>query len=147
MRKGEFPLIFIIEDNPLFLKMIEENLKKNKLSNFKSFTNVEDCIDDIYANPDIVIMDYELGNMDGLDLINMIKNRISNPYMIMLTQSEDIGIALKALQGGAYDYIHKDEISFKLLKSIIEKIIEDHNAGVYNTTNTDMTGFKRFLKT
>lgn len=147
MRQDKFPLIYIIEDNPLFLKMIEEHLKQNNLSNFRSFDNADNFVKELYLKPDIVVMDYELGESNGIELLNKIKNRIEQIYIIMLTNSEDIGIALQALQGGAYDYVHKDELSFKLLKYIIDKIVNEHNAGNFQTTNNEMTGFKRFLKT
>ncbi len=146
MREGKYPLIFIIEDNPLFLTMIEEHLSLNNLNNFKSFQTGDECIDQLHLHPDIVIMDYELGDTDGIQLLNTIKNRIDNIYVIMLTTSEDIGIALKALQGGAYDYVHKDELSFKLLKYIIAKIIADNKSGIFNASNIEMTGFKRLLR-
>ncbi|NOZ47465.1 MAG: response regulator [Chlorobi bacterium] len=147
MASNEFPLIFIIEDDTLFLKMIEEHLKLNDFKNTKSFTSGKDCIEELYYNPDIVIMDYHLDDIDGIELLRKIKKHNTHTYVIMLTISDEIEIALMALQNGAYDYIHKDEISFRLLKSLIEKILDDHKKGIFSKTNEDMTGFKRFLKT
>jgi len=143
---ANFPLIFIVEDNPLFLKIVEEHLKLNNYNNIESFTNADECISNLHHKPHILIIDYELGTTNGLKLLNKIKNRQKQSYVIMLTKSDDVGIALEALQGGAYDYIHKDELSFRLLKTVIDKIINEYKVGIFNNTNEDMTGFKRFLK-
>ena len=147
MSEGVFPLIFIVEDDELFLKMVEEHLKINKLNHTKSFLSGEECLENLLFNPDIVIMDYELGQKNGIELMRKIKEYDENICVIMLTKSDELEVALQALQEGAYDYIHKDEISFRLLKSLIDKIIKDHKKGIIETTNTEMTGFKRFLKT
>ena len=146
LTKSSFPLIFIIEDNKLFLKMVEEHLRLNELTNVKSFTNSKECLDSLYYNPDIIILDYELPETNGLNMLQKIKRTIPDVYVIMLTSSAKLDIALEALKAGAYDFIHKDELSFRLLKSVIQKILNDHKAGKKQDNNFDLTGFKRFLK-
>ena len=79
--KNNFPLIFVIEDNELFLKMIEEHLKLNNLSNIKSFTNGEDCLQYLYYKPDIIILDYELTDINGIEMLKKIKKSIPEVYV------------------------------------------------------------------
>jgi len=70
-------------------------------------------------NPDIVITDYQMPGMDGLEVLDAI--RLSNPSLpvIILTAHGDVALTIKSMQAGAYDYLDKP-IQINELLSIIE---------------------------
>lgn len=69
---------------------------------------------------DIVLLDYMLPNGTGLDLLEEVKGTPS----VMITGSGDEAVAVKAMKGGAYDYLIKDHTGYlELLPTTIEKAL------------------------
>ncbi|TDT70549.1 two-component system alkaline phosphatase synthesis response regulator PhoP [Hypnocyclicus thermotrophus] len=61
-------------------------------------------------NPDLIVLDLMLPNLDGINLTEMIRKmpeKYGNPYIIMLTAKTEIEDVLKGLDIGADDYMKK----------------------------------------
>lgn len=58
-------------------------------------------------NYDLVISDYDMPNLDGMKLIETIKNKNLNIPVIMITASKKDDVEEKALSYGAVDFIKK----------------------------------------
>lgn len=126
--------IFLVEDNSLYLKALEQHLKANATNGtpIRTFTNGEDCLKNMALKPKIVVLDYflntrSLGAMDGLDVLKRIK--ITNPetMVLMLSSQDSIKVATDTIKYGAFDYISKGENAFLRIQNginNIEKIIE-----------------------
>src|SRR6185369_17835325 len=56
---------------------------------------------------DLCICDYRLGDMDGMDMIEKIRNINPSLPVIMITGYSDTRIAVNAIKAGAIDYITK----------------------------------------
>jgi len=57
--------------------------------------------------PEVVVLDYKLPGMNGIKVLNKIKEIERETVVIMITAYGEISCAVKALKGGAYDYITK----------------------------------------
>jgi DNA-binding NtrC family response regulator len=57
--------------------------------------------------PDVVLLDIDLPDRDGLDLLEELLARPCAPPVIMLTGYGDVQFVKRAIQAGAYDYILK----------------------------------------
>ncbi len=69
---------------------------------------------------DIILLDYRLGECDGLEVIEKFKNDGIHTPVIFLTGQGNEEVAVEALAKGAYDYFTKDNItSDRLVQSII----------------------------
>ena len=75
---------------------------------------------------DILLLDYRLGDGNGIDLIEWIRNKEIDTPIIMITSTEDVSLAVKAIKMGAYDYICKTEESFSRLPVLIKKAINEY---------------------
>jgi DNA-binding response OmpR family regulator len=115
------PLVFVVEDDPVYSKVIERNLTKNGHTNLKLFVSGEDALDSINDNPDFVLLDFSLGGLNGLDTLQKIKAKKSNSKVVVLTGVTDEALAAKCLANGALLYIEKNDHSF-------DPIIEHLNA-------------------
>lgn len=57
--------------------------------------------------PDIVLLDIDLPDGSGLDVLNEIKESNPDTIVVMITGNVDVGNSVAALRGGAHDFIGK----------------------------------------
>jgi serine/threonine protein kinase/CheY-like chemotaxis protein len=70
-------------------------------------------IDDNYdlAKHDVMLLDYVMGEADGLDWLRRLKRRADCPPVIFLTGAGSEQVAVLALKNGAVDYLRKHDLS------------------------------------
>ena len=111
--------IYLIDDDVFFNKTLGTYLKKQNFE-VSAFFNAESFLDAYKkgGKPDLVVTDYRLPNLNGLDLIKQLK--ISNPNLpvILITSYSDVKIAVKSIKLGAYEYITKPLIPDEFVKII-----------------------------
>jgi DNA-binding NtrC family response regulator len=75
---------------------------------------------DVYAReqPDIVLLDVGLPEMDGVAVLEKLKEIDGEAVVIMVTAVEDVKTIVKAVKRGAYDYLVKPVDSHELLLTI-----------------------------
>ncbi|MFY9153609.1 MAG: response regulator [Prolixibacteraceae bacterium] len=122
MQNKKNPLIFVVEDNQMYNKLVVSYLKTNKLTNVESYLSGEEALKNMDKNPDIVIQDYLLEGMTGIEVL--IKSKKTNPDVefIFLSGQDSIDIAINSMKYGAYDYIVKDQMALQKLVNKIQKI-------------------------
>ena len=72
------------------------------------------------SNPDVVLMDIEMPNVDGISGVGKIKKVFPQIRIIMQTVFEDEGKIFASLQAGADGYILKNASAEKIIQSIRE---------------------------
>jgi len=82
--------------------------------------------------PNLIIADYRMPGMNGLELLNAVKTSLPDTEVIIITAFGTIDVAVKAMQQGAWDFITKpfsaEELSVKVnrtLKVIRQRIEAD----------------------
>ena len=68
--------------------------------------------------PALTISDIALGQMDGIELLDRIKQLDSEALVIMITAYSSVETAIAALRKGAYDYITKPFINEDILQTV-----------------------------
>jgi DNA-binding response OmpR family regulator len=98
--------ILIVDDEPLYLRLLEESLKLEKYSVAKA-ENGEEALQVVAAqDPDLVVMDVMMPDMDGFTACKRIRE-FSNVPIIMLTSKAAERDRVMGLDLGADDYIVK----------------------------------------
>ncbi len=69
-------------------------------------------------SPGVVVTDIALGRMDGIELLDRIKQLDSEAMVIMITAFSSVETAIAALRKGAYDYITKPFINEDILQTV-----------------------------
>ncbi len=71
---------------------------------------------------DLVLMDYKLGDMKGMDVIEMMAGK---PPFILITGSGSEDIAARAIHNGVYDYVIKDDdrVYLSMLPATIDNVL------------------------
>jgi DNA-binding NarL/FixJ family response regulator len=70
--------------------------------------------------PDVVLMDINLGGMDGIECVRRLKTQMPEAQVLMLTVFEDTEKIFSALAAGASGYLLKRMSPKKLLEAIAE---------------------------
>ena len=119
MQNNKNPLIFVVEDNQIYNKLVVSYLKTNKFTNVESYLTGEEVLKNMHKNPDIVIQDYLLDGMTGIEVLIKAKKISPNVEFIFLSGNDNIDIAINSMKYGAYNYIVKDQ---QALQKLVEKI-------------------------
>lgn len=122
--KKKYPLIFVVEDNKSYSKIVEHHLKNNGYENLMTFTSGEDCLNELDSKPDIIIQDYKLQGISGLNVLQRVKKIYPFTEFIFLSAQDSIEIAVSSIKSGAFDYIVKDEVALQRMIQKIENIIK-----------------------
>ena len=120
--------LFLVDDDPVFLKLLEIQFLEHKGFTIETFNTGELCIENLYQNPDIIILDYQLNSvkksaMTGLKTLAKIKNLDNALPVIMLSSQDKIEVAVDCLHNKAIDYVVKNETAFMRLQKIIANIL------------------------
>jgi len=122
MQNTKNPLIFVVEDNQMYNKLVVSYLKTNKFTNVESYLTGEEVLKNMNKNPDIIIQDYLLDGMTGIDVLIKAKKTNPNVEFIFLSGNDNIDIAINSMKYGAYNYILKDQMALQKLVEKIRKI-------------------------
>ena len=116
------PLIFVVEDNIAFGQVVEHYLIANDYVNVRLFVSGEECLKCLHLKPDIVIQDYKLQGISGLNVLKRAKKILPDTEFIFLSGQDDVDIAVNTMKFGAFDYIVKNDVALQRLLQKIENI-------------------------
>ncbi len=99
--------ILLADDDPVFLRLLPTQLAKKDLEistavNGRSVLNILERRDF-----DVVILDVDLPDISGIEVLKTIRMSRSGPEVIILTGDTSLETGLAAMRLGAYDYITK----------------------------------------
>ena len=77
---------------------------------------------------DLVLLDYRLGDEDGLQYLRRFRRVPKFPPVIMLTGAGNERLAVEAIKQGATDYISKLEMSHAVLTRAMEEALDARGA-------------------
>jgi len=114
--------ILIVDDEPFNLDLLEQELTDQGYL-------IERAVDGRQAlkqvdsyQPDLVLLDYLMPDMNGLEVLKEIRKREDDIPVIMLTAHGTIERAVEAMKEGAYDFIPKpfepDHIALTVRKAL-----------------------------
>ena len=114
--------LLVVEDQELERKSIMQLLKREGFQVFGA-ENADKAIGYVGENIDVVLSDLHMGDVSGLDLLTLWKQKQPETHFIVVTGHSSIDSAVEAIKKGAYDYITKpvnpDELIL-LIKRAIE---------------------------
>ena len=119
--------LFLVDDDALFLKQLEIELKQHADFEIETFATGELCVANLTKGPDVIILDYHLDGIDknamnGIDTLDRIKAFNSDIPVIMLSSQDKIDVAVNCMHHRAYDYVVKSETAFMRLQKTITSI-------------------------
>ena len=111
--------VLIVEDHPIFSKGLA-----SLIGSQQAFAVCGEAADRASAfaayekeQPDLVIVDLNLGGDDGLEVVKDIHTRNKDTAILVLSMHDEKYYAERALKAGARGYIMKEESSSKVLEA------------------------------
>jgi DNA-binding NarL/FixJ family response regulator len=120
--------IYLVEDDTIYAEFIRKMLGQNSNYKISLFTSAEDALPPISQTlPDVLIVDYKLPGMTGIELYGKIKSKITeDTKVIMMSAIDDGNMVLSFIQKGVRDYVIKDENVIDSLRAILDGQEDDY---------------------
>ncbi len=99
--------ILIVDDEPFIRLVLHEALRSWGYETLEAGTVAEATKIFEEEEPSVVLLDIELPDGSGLDVLTRIKAKSPDSIVIMVTGSVDVPNTVSALRGGAHDFIGK----------------------------------------
>jgi DNA-binding NarL/FixJ family response regulator len=116
--------LFLVDDHALFLEGLRNLLLANGFEvvgtaagGWEALAGVESC------RPDVVLLDVQMPEMDGVETTRLMKGKYPNLKIVMLTISQDDRYLFEAIKAGASGYLLKGlekEKFLELLRGIAD---------------------------
>ncbi len=116
--------IFIIDDDPFWSATLFKMLKDLGYDNVSKHASGTECVNNLHLNPGLLFLDYQMDDMDGLEVLQKVKSLYPNIGVIFCTAHEDLSIAVDAMKNGSFDYLLKSNASKKEVAAIIHEMNE-----------------------
>lgn len=116
------PKIFVVEDNLMYAAAIANSLKEFDYE-VKIFYNGNDMLNNLYENPDIISLDFNLPDYTGMDLLKIVTSKNPTISIIMISAQEELQNVIDTYNNGAKNYIIKNENAIVELKNAIKNLV------------------------
>ncbi|MHC9538782.1 MAG: sigma-54-dependent transcriptional regulator [Vulcanimicrobiota bacterium] len=118
--------ILVVDDAPVVLRVIRKILSSRGYIIITANSALEAISTLESESIDLVITDYKMPNVSGLDLIRHIRENFKNTEVIMITGYPSIEGAVEAVKTGAEEYLTKPFTGEELLSAVKRVIDKAH---------------------
>ena len=112
------PDVLIVEDTLSMAIMYQQHLKKAGISSEVCQSGSQALIELRKGNVTTVLLDLQLPDMNGLDIIQEMDGTDHNITFIVITANGSVNTAVDAMRAGAYDFLIKPFPKEKLLTTV-----------------------------
>ena len=118
--------IVIIDDEVEILGMLSRFLSRNPNFSVQTFSNPVTALSSLNSTKcDLVLLDIMMPQMNGLDVLEKLKDMNSDQKVIMMTAYSTLDKVLKSHKIGATNYVMKPFSSLDALEKKVVEVLED----------------------
>ncbi len=114
--------ILIIDDEATLAKNIKTYLSRHGYDAQVAASGEEGLAQLDGFKPDVVLLDYQMPGLNGLEVLRRIRAEAPHIKVIMLTGHGGVEVAVEAMKAGAYDYLTKPVVLGEL-KLLLDKTV------------------------
>lgn len=140
------PMILVVEDDKAVRKLITTTLDTQGYLYHTAQTGEGSILEAVSSQPDIIILDLGLPDMDGVDIIKKVRGWTNTPIIVVSARSEDRD-KIDALDAGADDYLTKPfsveellariRVSLRRVRYDSEKLLKDSSVFINGDLKID----------
>ena len=119
------PTIFIVDDSPMMTQFLTIFFEKKY--HVVAYLNPLEAIEDIKngASPDIVVTDFDMPELSGLEFIKRIRQADCTSSIIVVSGMKESKYRLNCLEAGASDFMakpfHPAELDIRIQKQLVKQ--------------------------
>lgn len=117
--------ILLADDDPVLRKLLPNQLSQDKFAFATAQTGTEALLFLAEDDFDVVLLDVNLPEVSGLEILAAIRRGDDAPEVVMLTADKSLATGLEAMRRGAYEYLTKPADP-EQIEAIIIKAAEKH---------------------
>lgn len=140
------PSILVIDDDRDICLVLSKFLSKNSYLVNTAFTGAEGLHQLRSHEYDLILCDYKLPDVSGIELLQRIKILNTAVAIIIITGYSDVKTAVEAFRYGAIDYITKPLYPDELLVTIKEAIVKNQSRFFTGSETSEPDGSARKVK-
>jgi two-component system repressor protein LuxO len=107
MNKQQNPQVLLIEDSEALTRVYQEYLKPLSID-VTTVTEGRAGLEVISNdNPDVILLDLNLPDINGLEVMSQLKDLPQDPTVIVITAHGSVDMAVEAMRAGAFDFLQK----------------------------------------
>ena len=114
--------IFIVDDDLMTSNIYGQHLQNLGYTDVTIFDNGQDCLNALIEEPSIILLDHQMENLTGMEVLQKVKRFDPNIYVVFISGQEDMATAVEALKMGAFDYIIKGDNDIRSIEKVLIKI-------------------------
>jgi two-component system, NtrC family, response regulator AtoC len=128
--------ILVIDDDSSIAESLDLYLTEEGYTVYTAATGTDGLNAFVKHAPDLVILDIRLPDIDGFTVLEDLREEEENVKVVMITAYHDMDSTIKAMKGGAFDYIHKpinvEELDMAIRKALKTLEMEKKISGLLN---------------
>ena len=121
MAENLLPRVLLVDDDPDLVRLIQHVLRVSGYGPARQVGTGREALDSL-DDIDIVLLDQQLPDTSGLDVLEAIRTRPAAPAVVLVTGHGNESLVASALRRGADDYLAKDAALTELLPQILERV-------------------------
>lgn len=115
--------VFIVDDSIFCRHMYKQHLLNLGFTNIYLFENGEACLRNMNLSPDLILLDYDMGELNGMQVLQEVKSTYPSIHLLMISARKDSELANDALRNGAMYYITKNDNDLEMISMATAKIV------------------------
>jgi len=132
------PEVLIVEDTLSMALMYQQHLKKSGIKSQICQSGALALIELRKGKVDTVLLDLQLPDMNGLDIIQEMDGTDHNITFIVITANGSINTAVDAMRAGAYDFLIKPFPTEKLLTTVKNALEREKRTATVQVLKTSL---------
>src|SRR5215208_680046 len=116
--------LLLVEDDPAVRRSLAETLAEEDIDVHvaESAEQALSTIDTV--RPDVVLSDIRMSGMDGVQLLSLLKERMPEVDVLLMTAYDDMPTIVRAMREGAFDFLVKP-IKLHELRAALTRLFDD----------------------
>jgi CheY-like chemotaxis protein len=135
--------ILVVDDDEFFADIVANQLRDEYKYNVTVARSGHEARELIATGGntyfDMVLTDYFMPEMSGIDLLKWIHDNDMEIPVVMLTAAGSDVVAVEAMKLGAYDYVRKEQLDLQHLKIVIDATHERHQFRIAKSQEEERT--------
>ena len=141
--------VLVIDDEPPMRKLLRMSLSTQGYDVVEA-QNGKIALELLAQNPALIILDLGLPDIQGIDLLQMIRGRNDSVPVVVLSSRDDEAVKVQALDLGADDYLTKpfgmDELLARMRAALRHQLLVHGERPVFRAGNLSVALVRRVVR-